>query len=637
MKIGPIHRLLLHHAKKIVVLCAAGLVLGVGGVRTAKNLLLSLPGTQVGTVDSANSVQTCSQCHSSSADSRPTAIYRKWSGSMMAQSARDPIFFAALAATNKYRTGDGEYCIRCHSPMGWLAGHSEDFTGRALAGTDFDGVQCDYCHRSVDPLNPDSTVPYFPLPVPGYGNGMHVIQKFTTPKRGPYDSVAAPHRTQRDHFQETSELCGVCHDVSNPEYAQDRFTQQPHEYGPLERTYSEWLMSSYASMGDSGTCQSCHMQDTSGYTCIYPTVPYRTDIAAHDLTGGNTFAPQILPDFFDGLDTASLSEGRNRAVATLRRAAGLSVSAYRAGDSVIALVRVSNLTGHKLPTGYPDGRRMWINLIGLNAGGDTIFESGFYDPDSGRLAHDPQIKVYEAIQGLTGATAASFGVPPGPSFHFFLNDTILSDNRIPPKGFTNLGFLLRKAEPVGASYADSQYWDETRYKLPASAATVSATLLYQTMSKEYADFLRDENSGNAYDWNDWGAKLHVSWQRHGRSSPVVMNSETVIVKDSVDGVHDASRNSRGFALFQNYPNPFNPSTKISFAVGRSSVVTLKVYDPLGREVATLLQGTKEPGTYGVEWRAGSIPSGIYLCRIVARGIGNGAPSFTDQKKMILVR
>jgi hypothetical protein len=621
-----------------MILSVMLLVLGISGERTPERLLLSLPGTQVGTVDSANSVRTCVQCHNSLSDTRPITIYRKWSGSMMAQSARDPIFFAALAVANRYRPGDGEYCIRCHSPMGWLAGHSEDFTGRALAGTDVDGVQCDYCHRSVDPLHPDSTVPYFPLPVPGYGNGMHVIQRLTTPKRGPYDSVAAPHRTMHDPFQTSSELCGVCHDVSNPEYALDRFTQPPHEYAPLERTYSEWLMSSYATLGDTGTCQSCHMRDTSGYACVYPTVPYRTDVAQHDLTGGNSFAPQILPDFYDGLDTAALSEGRDRAVATLRRAADLAVSAFRTGDSVVALVHITNLTGHKLPTGYPDGRRMWINLLARDARGDTVFQSGSYDPDSALLTRDPQIRVYEAVQGLTGATAASFGLQPGGSFHFILNDTIVSDNRIPPKGFTNLGFRLRRAEPVGTAYADSQYWDDARYVLPGSAISVTATLYYQTISREYADFLRDQNSGNSYDWNDWGGRLHRSWQARGRSAPVAMNTGTAAVRDSVLGVNAGDSRPVAFALSQNYPNPFNPSTRISYSVGLSSRVTVKVFDLLGREAATLVDRTQPAGTYDLEWRPGSLPSGVYLYRLVARSVTAGrSQQFSDQKKMLLIR
>jgi hypothetical protein len=629
------------HALGILPVIAGVLLLGVAGERASRSVLLSLPGTQVGTVDSANSVQVCRQCHNSLSDTRPISIYRKWSGSMMSQAARDPVFYAALAATNKYRTGDGEFCIRCHSPMGWLAGHSEDFTGQALSGTDFDGVQCDYCHRSVDPLNPDSSVPFFASPVPGYGNGMHALQKLTTPKRGPYDSVAAPHLTMFDSFQQSSELCGVCHDVSNPNYAQDRFSQPPHEYAPLERTYSEWLLSSFAALGDSGTCQSCHMRDTAGYACVYPTVPYRTDVAQHDLTGGNAFIPLILPDFYDGLDTLALIEGSDRARATLGRAADLQVSAYRRGDSTLAFVNITNLTGHKLPTGYPDGRRMWIDIIARSAGGDTVFESGAYDPDSGVLRSDPQLKVYEAVHGLTNSTAASFGLAPGPSFHFFLNDTVLSDNRIPPKGFTNLAFLLRRAEPVGAVYADSQYWDRVRYVLPGSAASVTAVLYYQTISKEYTDFLRDENSGNSYDWNNWGGKLHTAWETHGKSTPVAMKSAATPVFDTLAGVRGGASRPGAFALSQNYPNPFNPATRIGYTVGStggSSRVVLTIYDPLGREVASIDEGVKSPGSYEVEWDARGAPSGVYLYRLVARSaVSSGRVLFTDRKKMILIK
>ncbi|HYQ86437.1 MAG TPA: T9SS type A sorting domain-containing protein [Bacteroidota bacterium] len=617
-------------ASGAVCLVTIILILGIGGHQNPRSPFLSLPGTQVGTVDSANSVQTCMQCHNSLSPARPVTIYPKWAGSMMAHSARDPVFFAALAVTNKYRTGEGEYCIRCHSPTGWLAGHSEDYTGQALAGTDFDGVQCDYCHRSVDPLNPDSTVPYFPRPVPGYGNGMHAVERLTTPKRGPFDSVAAPHRTQFDPFQKSSELCGVCHDVSNPVYAQDRFTQAPHEYGPLERTYSEWLMSWYATQGDSGTCQSCHMKDTAGYACAYPTAPMRPHIAQHDLTGGNTFVPGILPDFYPGLDTGALSAGRDRAIATLQRAADLRLTAYRFRDTVHASVRITNRTGHKLPTGYPDGRRMWINVVASDSAGGTVFESGSYNPDSALLAHDPQLKIYETVQGMTSATAATFGLQPGPSFHFFLNDTILSDDRIPPKGFTNLGFAIRRAEPVGKVYADSQYWDDTRYVLPGSAARVTATLYYQTMSREYADFLRDEDSANPYDWNAWGLKLHNSWAAHGRSSPVAMNTQSVGVVDTILGVHVGGTHPLTFTLNQNYPNPFNPVTHITFTLGHSSFVSMKVFDGAGREVRTLVSATLVAGTYDISFEGSGLASGEYLYSLTSGGS-------RQTKKMMLLK
>lgn len=85
-----------------------------------------------------------------------------------------------------------------------------------------------------------------------------------------------------------------------------------------------------------------------------------------------------------------------------------------------------------------------------------------------------------------------------------------------------------------------------------------------------------------------------------------------------------------FALMQNYPNPFNPSTTIEYQVASPAFVTLKVYNLLGQEVATLVSDQKEPGTYLVRWVAEDIPSGIYFAKMQA-----GA--FTQTRRMMLVR
>ena len=85
-----------------------------------------------------------------------------------------------------------------------------------------------------------------------------------------------------------------------------------------------------------------------------------------------------------------------------------------------------------------------------------------------------------------------------------------------------------------------------------------------------------------------------------------------------------------FQLFQNYPNPFNPSTKINFSIAKSSLVSLKVYDVLGREVACLVNETKSVGNYEVTFNANEFSSGIYYYKLKA---GN----FIEIKKMNLVK
>jgi hypothetical protein len=83
-------------------------------------------------------------------------------------------------------------------------------------------------------------------------------------------------------------------------------------------------------------------------------------------------------------------------------------------------------------------------------------------------------------------------------------------------------------------------------------------------------------------------------------------------------------------LYQNYPNPFNPTTVISFQLPVTSEVTLKVYDVLGNEVATLVNEEQQPGVYEVEFDGSSLTSGIYFYQLKA---GNNS----QIKKMVLLR
>ena len=85
-----------------------------------------------------------------------------------------------------------------------------------------------------------------------------------------------------------------------------------------------------------------------------------------------------------------------------------------------------------------------------------------------------------------------------------------------------------------------------------------------------------------------------------------------------------------FLLSQNYPNPFNPTTVISFQLPMTDFVSLKVYDAIGREVATLVNEKKNAGTYSIQWNALEYPSGVYFVRMVAG-------SFTNVKKMLLLK
>ena len=83
-------------------------------------------------------------------------------------------------------------------------------------------------------------------------------------------------------------------------------------------------------------------------------------------------------------------------------------------------------------------------------------------------------------------------------------------------------------------------------------------------------------------------------------------------------------------LYQNYPNPFNPITTIDFALPKSSFVTLKVYDVLGKQVAELVNGTMKAGKFSVDFKGENLSSGVYYYKLVTSG-------FTDVKSMILTK
>lgn len=110
-----------------------------------------------------------------------------------------------------------------------------------------------------------------------------------------------------------------------------------------------------------------------------------------------------------------------------------------------------------------------------------------------------------------------------------------------------------------------------------------------------------------------------------------INLATTFSGLTVTGVAPISRNVPDrFALSQNYPNPFNPTTEIQYAVPKSGYVTLKVYNALGQEVATLVSGMHNAGTYRTTFDAGRLASGVYLYRLAS-----GDASVTN--KMVLIK
>ena len=601
------------------------------------------PGSQPGESGSLEGPSKCASCHGGY-DIGVEPLFN-WTGSMMAQAARDPLYEACLAISNQDVPDSGDLCIRCHSPEGWLGGRSTPTSGTELLASDLEGIHCGFCHRLVKPSQPgvnpypDDTdylaITYTAdqaylakmssLPQ-SVGNGGYIVDDDNT-RRGPFATAGAKHTFYYSPYHSESALCGTCHDVSNPAfdrnpdgtYTLNDFNLAAPSFNtydlfPVERTYSEWLMSEYNS--ETGvyapefggnkdyvrSCQDCHMKDITGKATSHASAFLRDDLPHHDMTGGNTFMPEIIKTLFSGVNAAALDSGISRARYMLQHAATLELALNPTGDDVEATVTVYNNTGHKLPSGYPEGRRIWINLVAKNEAGTIVFESGGYDETTGFLTDEAGSKVYQIKPGMDEAVATATGNDPGPSFHFVLNNKIFSDNRIPPRGFTNAAFEAIQSPPVNYSYADGQYWDISDYSLPLSTALVEVKLFYQTLSGEYVTFLRDENNTNTA-----GQELYDLWSTHGKSAPELMASVTMPVYPT--GSEDLRRDKPVI-----YPNPASERFYISLADSESaSTVRVTLINQGGQivrnnEEITLMSGLAEVNAAG-------LAPGRYTCLV----------------------
>ena len=308
------------------------------------------------------------------------------------------------------------------------------------------------------------------------------------------------------------------------------------------------------------TCQTCHMRAAYGQAANQG--DFRTDLPLHDLTGGSHWIPDAVQwqdahgtlRFGTGLSAAqatALGQGKGRSEATLTSAA--TVQAVQPAASPALNVRVTNLTGHKLISGYPEGRRMWLQVKwfdGPAGTGSVIAENGAYGPIGASVQDlagttfnvqsilDPaSTTVYEAMPAMTqdwaallvslgydpamvltwdrvtGAPGHTLGElassPPGTmfhTFHFVLNNAVDHDNRIPPYGMSYATARTRNALPVPATlFGDPSaggnggvynHWDEVPFTIPQGAQSARVRLLYQSTSWEYIQFLWKANHGS---------------------------------------------------------------------------------------------------------------------------------------------
>jgi hypothetical protein len=219
-----------------------------------------------------------------------------------------------------------------------------------------------------------------------------------------------------------------------------------------------------------------------------------------DLTQGET------------LDANALLSGVDRVQTQLENAASIENVDYQSSTGELSF-RIQNNTGHKLISGFPEGRRMFVNIRAfsdttliaeINPYDDTVGTlkglPAEYSPSSPALEahesyHDALVYETHPSSDLTGETE---------TFHMVLATGRYKDNRIPPKGFRIDQAAERLAEPVWHGESRDDYfaldeyaggYDDVVVSLPASANRIEINLYYQTTSREFIEFLRDEING----------------------------------------------------------------------------------------------------------------------------------------------
>jgi hypothetical protein len=487
--------------------------------------------------------RVCGDCHSASPTSsanrdernEPVGLYEWWSASAMGNSARDPLFRAALeneqARAPAAASAISNVCLGCHAPMAKVA-----LTRAGLGPATFentidadgpvgalarDGVSCTLCHQ-VEPTNfgqPSSFSANFTL-----GTSRRLYGPYATPFANPMVGRTGFTPVQGAHLQESA-LCGTCH-VLQTEAVTEAGALTGHLMGE-QLTYLEWRHSAFSTEGGGTTptsCQTCHMPDTqaNGQPLAtrlahrpeggdFPPVGPRGPFSRHGFAGANTVLPKLLragraqlaPDASDD----ALLEAEARARAMLRQSTGrVTVSGLaRSASSLAFRVQVENLAGHKLPSGYPS-RRAFLQVRVLDATGAVLAQVAAVDPLGRLLGGDGQPLEAELRGGPIHPHRTRVTSPDeplvyesvmkdragAPSFDLLGAEGFLKDNRLLPRGHADSTTGPLSTAPVAVADGDfGPGVDSTEFLLAMSGtpARVEVRLAYQTMSPRYLDEL----------------------------------------------------------------------------------------------------------------------------------------------------
>ena len=470
--------------------------------------------------DSFATSDVCAQCHLAStgtalrdASGKDVSPVGTWRASAMALAARDPFYLAAFSDELERRPNieaDVQAtCTRCHAPEAAIELQVGNKTPTfALMTSELsqaghlarEGIACTLCHQiQAEGLGlPTSFTGGFTV-----GTERLIFGPYASPLTDPMRTIVSYTPTYGAQI-EKSALCATCHTVvTHPRDARGFVGPEFPEQVP----YLEWLASSFANEGRIGakaaSCQDCHMPaaDTAGATLETPIAVFPTGLGKrkpfwrHTFAGGNGFLSRLAASdpTWIGLPLKAADHEAQAAAtdATLRTAASVELGPpRRTGDGIELPVLVTNLSGHKFPTGYPS-RRAWLHVKVTALGGEVVFESGRSDaygrlvgrgdsnleapitPHRDVVEQEDQVQIYESVPVDAAGKPAH---RPLDAHHY------AKDNRLLPDGFDRKNRWAAFTAPIGTD-GDTSFGstDTVTYRIARApaGATIEVRLLFQ--------------------------------------------------------------------------------------------------------------------------------------------------------------
>ncbi|HEX5003535.1 MAG TPA: T9SS type A sorting domain-containing protein [Bacteroidia bacterium] len=484
-----------------------------------KEMLTRMALTPIGPGDYFLTSASCSGCHgfdtlnqsNINEDGIDVNLFDRWQGSMMANSAKDPLWRAKVSheimVNPAHASALQDKCTACHAPMGhynaFYKGNSpfliSDLINDSLG---LDGVSCAGCHT----IGPGAGSTFSGI-IP-YDTTRTIYGPFTNPFFGPMQLYEGYTPTYSPHMDQSA-VCSACHtlitesvDLSG-NFTGGEFIEQA--------TYHEYLNSSYPAANIK--CQTCHMPHeadpiviANGFMNLQPRFPFNQ----HYFAGANHFMVELIKNNKTALGISTHDANFDSTLAaTSRMLRENSVSFQLISDSITAdtgyfRVKVLNKAGHKFPSGYPS-RRAVLQLLMTDATGDTVFQSGIFDaqyrvvgetvpfePHHRVINQNNESQIYEMVMGDVNSQITTV---------LERAAILLKDNRIPPDGFTTTSAVYDTVTITPDALADSDFnqlagtegtgSDFVGFHIPVTGVTgnvsVFARLFYQSVPPKWTD------------------------------------------------------------------------------------------------------------------------------------------------------